>query len=727
MERAEAEAIVTGQHADPFAVRGVHWLDGSWIARAFIPNAETVEVLDLKLQPLGRLQLIHDAGLFEGRLDTDHHVIPIYRASAGSRTWDEVDPYAFPSVLGELDDWFSADGSHLQMADRFGAHLITHVGVKGTHFAVWAPNAQRVSVVGPFNQWDGRRHVMRRRFGSGIFEIFLPDLGPGTLYKFEIIDASGRLLPAKSDPFAFAAELRPGTSSKTADLSAIRWSDDAWMNGRNHVDQTRAPISIYEVHLGSWKRHQDGSFLSYDELAEQLVQYVADMGFTHIELMPICEHPLDESWGYQPTGLFAPTSRFGDPTAFARLVDHAHRNGLGIILDWAPAHFPTDAHGLARFDGTALYEHEDLRKGFHPDWNTAIYNFGRREVANMLVNNALFWAERYHVDGLRVDAVSSMLYLDYSRKPGEWIPNEFGGRENLQAVSFLQRVNNVLSERFPGFMTIAEESTAWPGVTSPRAKGGLGFSFKWNMGFMNDTLRYLARDPIYRSAHHEEITFGLMYAFSERFVLPLSHDEVVHGKGSLLSKMAGSDWLKFATLRAYYAAMWGYPGKKLLFMGQEFAQRDEWSDARGLDWDLLSAPAHDGVRSLIRDLNRLYRDTPALYARDCEADGFQWLIVDDRNNSVFAWARRGAHDQAQTVVITNFTPMERMNYRVPFPRAGRWRQVMNTDAAKYWGSGHGDVESILAENVPMNGQPASATMLIAPSATMIFNLDSQVG
>ena len=723
MERAEIEAIVAGQHADPFAVRGVHRVNGSWLARAFIPNAERVEALDLELRPLGKLTLIHEAGLFEGRIETNHHLIPIYRASAGSRTWDEVDPYTFPTVLGELDDWFSADGSHLQMADRLGAHLITHMGVNGTHFAVWAPNAQRVSVIGPFNEWDGRRHVMRRRFGSGIFEIFLPDLGPGTLYKYEIIDSAGNLLPAKSDPFAFAAEMRPGTSSRTVDLSAIRWTDEDWMQNRIKGDRARVPISIYEVHLGSWKRHPDGSFLSYDELAEQLVAYASDMGFTHIELMPVSEHPLDESWGYQPTGLFAPTSRFGDPIAFARFVDHAHRHGIGIILDWDPAHFPTDAHGLARFDGTALYEHDDSRKGFHPDWNTAIYNFGRNEVANMLVNNALFWAERYHIDGLRVDAVSSMLYLDYSRKPGEWLPNEFGGRENLQAVAFLKRVNTVLRERFSGIVTIAEESTSWPGVTSPCEAGGLGFSFKWNMGFMNDTLRYLARDPVYRSAHHDEITFGLMYAFSERFVLPLSHDEVVHGKGSLLTKMAGDDWLKFATLRAYYAAMWGYPGKKLLFMGQDFAQRNEWSESRGLDWGLLDSQAHEGIRSLVRDLNKLYRNTPALYARDCDVDGFQWLIVDDRENSVFAWARRGEPDQGLTVVIANFTPIERPHYRVPFPKAGRWRQVINTDAAKYWGAGHGDEETIIAEDVPMSGQPASLTLLLAPSATMIFNLD----
>ncbi|TIM43516.1 MAG: 1,4-alpha-glucan branching protein GlgB, partial [Mesorhizobium sp.] len=484
--------------------------------------------------------------------------------------------------------------------------------------------------------------------------------------------------------------------------------DEAHRNFWRNTDPRREAVSIYEVHAGSWQLHDDGSFLSWDELAERLIPYVVDTGFTHIEFMPISEHPYDPSWGYQTTGLYAPSARFGDPDGFARFVDGAHRAGVGVILDWVPAHFPVDAHGLANFDGTALYEHADPRKGFHPDWNTAIYNFGRREVVSFLVNNALFWAEKYHVDGLRVDAVASMLYLDYSRKAGEWIPNEKGGRENLEAVSFLQRMNKEVYGHHPGVMTIAEESTSWPKVSQPVHEGGLGFGFKWNMGFMHDTLEYFSKEPIFRKHHHNDITFGLVYAFSENFVLPLSHDEVVHGKGTLLGKMAGDDWQKFATLRAYYAFMWGYPGKKLLFMGQEFAQRREWSEARALDWNLLDFRLHRGVRQTVRDLNYLYRSRPALHARDCEPEGFSWLIVDDSANSVFAWLR-SAPGGNPVAVISNFTPVPRDNYRVPLPTAGKWREIINTDAADYGGSGKGNGGAVEAR---AEAGSISATVLL---------------
>ncbi|HEX6091920.1 MAG TPA: 1,4-alpha-glucan branching protein GlgB, partial [Dongiaceae bacterium] len=562
--------------------------------------------------------------------------------------------------------------------------------------------------------------VMRKRLGSGIWEIFLPDVAEGAVYKYEIAGGDGKLLPLKSDPYGFAAEVRPKTASRVARVDSFSWSDSAYMAGRAATDARRAPMSTYEVHLGSWRRREDGTFPSYDKLAEQLIPYARDMGFTHLELLPVSEHPYDPSWGYQPTGLFAPTARFGEPAAFARFVDRAHAAGIGVILDWVPAHFPTDEHGLARFDGTALYEHEDPRRGFHPDWNTAIYNFGRREVASFLINNALFWLERYHIDGLRVDAVASMLYLDYSRKEGEWLPNDRGGKENTEAIEFLRRMNEACYGLHPGIVTIAEESTAWPGVSQPVFAGGLGFGFKWNMGFMHDTLAYLQRDPVHRRHHHQEITFGLLYAFSENFVLPLSHDEVVHGKGTLLSKMAGDDWQKLAGLRAYYGFMWGYPGKKLLFMGQEFAQQREWSESRGLDWHLLDQPGHAGMKSLIADLNRLYRGTPALHARDCEADGFEWLIVDDDANSVYAWLRKSGDGHPPVAVVTNFTPVPRDSYRLPLPKAGRWRELLNTDATNYGGSGRGNLGAITARAEPSHGQPASAEISLPPMATVMF-------
>jgi 1,4-alpha-glucan branching enzyme len=710
---AEIAAIVDGTHGDPFAVLGVHAAGKGFVARAFIPGATEADALTLPGKPAGKLIRVDPAGLFEGKLALRKAQPLRYRASNAGGAWTVGDPYSFGPVLGPMDDYFIGEGSHLRLSDRMGAHKIDHDGAEGVHFAVWAPNASRVSVVGLFNQWDGRRHMMRLRRDTGIWEIFVPDIGEDEPYKFEIVGKDGKVQPLKADPFAFRSELRPATASITTAPSNHVWGDGAHRDHWRQADPRRQPISIYEVHAGSWQKNGDGDFLSWDELADRLIPYVVDMGFTHIEFMPISEYPYDPSWGYQTTGLYAPTARFGEPDGFARFVDGAHQAGIGVLLDWVPAHFPTDAHGLARFDGTALYEHEDPRKGFHPDWNTAIYNFGRREVAAYLVNNALFWAEKYHLDGLRVDAVASMLYLDYSRKAGEWLPNAQGGRENLEAVDFLQRMNVELYGHHPGVMTIAEESTSWPKVSHPVHEGGLGFGFKWNMGFMHDTLRYMAREAVHRVHHHSDITFGLLYAFGENFVLPLSHDEVVHGKGSILGKMAGDDWQKFANLRAYYALMWGYPGKKLLFMGQEFAQRAEWSEERALDWHLRDAPAHEGVRRLVRDLNAAYRTRPALHARDCEVDGFKWVVVDDSTNSVFAWERR-APDAPPVTIISNMTPVPRHGYGLSLSRPGDWAEIINSDATIYGGTGMGNSGRVRADE---NGY---ASVTLPPLSTIML-------
>ncbi len=716
----DIEALVAGRHPDPFSVLGVCRSSGGWIVRALIHGADRLEAFGRDGRPLGEMRRLHPAGLFESSPSGQRQDVGHYQAHGGAKSWRVVDPYLFGPVLGPLDDYYAAEGSHLRLYDKLGAHLIEHDGVPGVHFAVWAPNARRVSVVGDFNDWDGRRHVMRRRLGSGVHEIFLPHVAAGALYKYEIIGPDGARLPLKSDPFAFATQLRPDSASRVADLAQFQWSDAAYIARRASSDPRRRAMSVYEVHAGSWQRAAGGGFLTYDELADLLIPYVCDLGYTHIELLPIAEHPLDESWGYQPIGLFAPSARFGEPAGFARLVDRAHAAGLGVILDWVPAHFPTDPHGLSWFDGTALYEHADPRMGFHPDWNTAIYNYGRVEVQAFLVNNALFWLDKYHIDGLRVDAVASMLYRDYSRREGEWVPNEQGGRENVEAVAFLRRMNEVCHRAHPGIVMIAEESTSWPAVSQPASAGGLGFDFKWNMGFMHDTLQYLARDAVHRSHHHEEITFGLLYAFSENFVLPLSHDEVVHGKGTLLAKMAGPPVEKFAALRAYFAFMWGYPGKKLLFMGQEFAPWAEWSEARALDWHLLRYAPHSGMQRLVRDLNALYRSLPAMHARDCDSEGFEWLVVDDRANSVFAWLRKSGGDDPPVAVVVNFTPVARPGYVLPLPTAGRWVERLNTDSSLYDGTNQGNFGAIVALETPSHGRPASAKVHLPPLSVLIF-------
>ena len=706
------DAIVEGRHGDPFSVLGLHDVAGATMLRAYVPGADTLDAVAADGTLLAHLTRRHAGGFFEGALPRRAR----YRLHAANRdgAWTVDDAYAFGPVLGPLDDWLVGEGTHAMLYDRLGAHPLEHEGAAGVHFAVWAPNARRVSVVGDFNGWDGRRHTMRKRVDTGVWEIFIPALGEGTIYKYEIIGARGTLLPLKSDPVGFRAELRPSTASIVCGTDGFAWSDGEWMARRCKAEPRRAPVSIYEVHLGSWRRHDDGGWLTYDELADTLVPYAVGMGFTHLELLPVNEHPLDASWGYQPIGLFAPTSRFGEPAGFARFVDACHRAGLGVILDWVPAHFPVDPHGLAQFDGSALYEHADPRQGFHPDWSTAIFDFGRREVVNYLVANALFWLDRYHIDGLRVDAVASMLYLDYSRKPGEWVPNRYGGNENLEAIAFLRKLNEAVYGRHPGALMIAEESTAWPAVSRPTYTGGLGFGFKWNLGWMHDTLKYMQQEPVHRRWHHDWMTFGLMYAFTENFLLPLSHDEVVHGKGSLLARMPGDAWRQFASLRAYYAFMWAYPGKKLLFMGQEFAQGREWNFEAALEWPLLELDLHRGTQSLVRDCNRAYRAIRSLHERDCEPDGFRWIEVNDRDRSVFAWLRQGGDGAPPLVALVNFTPVPREGYPIGLPLPGRWREVLNTDAAVYGGTDCGNAGGVDAQPGDSHGFANRASVVLPP-------------
>lgn len=669
----DLERLAAGTFGDPFAVLGPHMVDGRRIVTVLVPGARAVtaeadgsrHVLD---------PVANHEGLFAGAVPGDGAYRLEVTGREGSR-WQSEDAYRFGPVLGEIDEYLIGEGRHHRLWEVLGAHVTVHEGVHGTHFAVWAPNARRVSVVGAFNGWDGRRHVMRRRGATGVWEIFLPGIGEGESYKYEVLGPDGALQPLKADPFGFGSEHPPANASVVRDIGGYGWHDAGWMARRAAQNDRSAPISIYEVHLGSWRRKQGGRHMSYKEAASELVGYAVDMGFTHLELMPVSEYPFDGSWGYQPVGLFAPTIRHGPPHEFRDLVDAAHRAGLGVILDWVPGHFPADPHGLGWFDGTALYEHADPREGFHQDWNTLIYNYGRAEVKNYLVANALYWLDEYHVDGLRVDAVASMLYRDYSRKAGEWVPNKDGGRENYEAIAMLREMNAATYGAHPGIMTVAEESTAFPKVSAPADQGGLGFGFKWNMGWMNDTLDYIRLDPVHRRYHHHQMTFGLTYAFTENFILPISHDEVVHGKGSMLGKMPGGMDDKFANLRAFYGFMWGQPGKKLLFMGQEFAQAGEWNHAAELDWRALDDPRHAGMQRLVRDLNTLYRGEPALHVRDAEPDGFQWIEADDAANSVYAWIRRGAPDDRNVVIVCNFTPVERSNYRLGLPVAGPWRST----------------------------------------------------
>ncbi|GLQ55563.1 1,4-alpha-glucan branching protein GlgB [Devosia nitrariae] len=723
---ADVEAIVRGRHGNPFVVLGMQGGDGKPLAvNTFSPQAGEVEVLDAATgEVVAALSRIHPEGFFSGFIEGRHQRFRYrLRLRAGEFEWELEDPYAFPPILGELDEYLLGEGRHLDQYEQLGAHPRTVDGVDGVVFAVWAPNARRVSVVGDFNAWDGRRHPMRKRIGVGVWELFVPQLERGATYKYEILGLHGERLPLKADPVSFYQELAPATASIVHGLPQPQWNDGEWMAGREARQGLSAPVSIYELHLGSWRTNEDGTPLHYAAIADQLVDYLTALNFTHVELMPVTEHPFTGSWGYQPIGLFAPTSRFGAPEDFAGFVDRLHAAGIGVIMDWVPAHFPSDAHGLARFDGTALYEHEDPRLGFHRDWNTLIYNFGRNEVANYLLANALFWLDVYHIDALRVDAVASMLYLDYSREPGEWIPNRHGGNENLEAIDFLRETNRLVFGRHPGAQTMAEESTAWPQVSRPIEMGGLGFGYKWNMGWMHDTLTYMSKDPIHRRHHHGQMTFGIHYGFSENFVLPLSHDEVVHGKGSMLGKMPGDTWQKFANLRAYYAFMWTHPGKKLLFMGGEFGQQREWNHDSALDWHLLEDPMHKGLQTLVGDLNRVYRDCPALHQLDCDPAGFEWIEAGDAENSIFLFLRKGREEAPPIVVACNMTPMVRQDYRVGVPHGGRWREILNTDSEIYGGSNVGNGGYLNALDEESHGRAASLRLTLPPLGAVILAPD----
>ncbi len=721
-DETSVRALMQGEHDDPFSVLGPHEQDGRWVVRALLPGAAGVELVDGQ-QSLARLERIPGSDVFTATLPRGGQRFS-YRLLVDWSGQQQLmdDPYRFGPVLGELDIWLLSEGTHYRPYEKLGAHPVEIEGVAGVNFAVWAPNARRVSVVGGFNGWDGRRHVMRKRGASGIWEIFIPGLPAGELYKFEIRSQAGERL-LKADPFAFRAQLRPDTASVVAELMPVYPS----LESRRRANGLQAPLSIYEVHLGSWRRvpEQSNRWLNYRELAAELIPYVKDLGFTHIELLPITEHPFDGSWGYQPIGLYAPTARFGSPEDFRYFVETAHANGIGVLLDWVPGHFPSDAHGLARFDGSHLYEHADPREGFHQDWNTLIYNYGRKEVLNYLVGNALYWIERFGIDGLRVDAVASMLYRDYSRKEGEWVPNKHGGRENLEAIDFLRKLNEVVCAQRPEAIMIAEESTSFPQVSRPLEMGGLGFHYKWNLGWMNDTLRYMGEDPIHRRYHHDKLTFGLAYAFSENFVLPLSHDEVVHGKGSILARMPGDAWQRFANLRAYYGFMWGHPGKKLLFMGCEFAQNAEWSVDRSLDWHLLEQPQHAGVQRLVRDLNAVQRHYPALHQVDFEARGFEWITLEDRENAVLSFVRKGdgGDDGDPILVLCNFTPVPRHGYRIGVPQAGRYREIINTDATVYGGSGVHNGE-LHTEAIGAHGRAQSLALTLPPLATLMLKRES---
>ncbi|MCA3251309.1 MAG: 1,4-alpha-glucan branching protein GlgB [Rubrivivax sp.] len=721
LDRETIAALCEGRHGDPFAVLGPHGAFGARGAlRAFLPGAAEVQARTLPAAGARRagratpLHCVDPAGLFEGPRPSRPYRLEVTWADGNRSTLD--DPYRFGPVLGELDVWLLSEGTHLRPFEVLGAHPREHEEVAGVAFAVWAPNASRVSVVGDFNLWDGRRHPMRLRRECGVWELFLPGVQAGAHYKFELLDREGRLLPHKADPYARRAELRPACASIVAGLPPAA-PPSAERRRANAID---APVSVYEVHLGSWRRRDAIHWLDWDELAAQLIPYACELGFTHLELMPVAEHPLDASWGYQTTGLYAPTARFGAPEGLRRFVERAHAAGLGVILDWVPAHFPTDGWGLARFDGTALFEYADPREGYHNDWNTLIYNWGRTEVRNFLVGNALYWLERFDVDGLRVDAVASMLYRDYSRKAGEWIPNVHGGRENLEAIAFLRRLNEVLGAERPQAVTVAEESTAFPAVSRPTWAGGLGFHYKWNMGWMNDTLKYMARDPIHRPWHHGELTFGLVYAFHENFMLAISHDEVVHGKGSLLARMPGDRWQQFANLRAYYGFMWGHPGKKLLFMGCEFAQQAEWKHDASLDWHLLEQPGHAGVQRLVRDLNALYRGSAALHEQDCSGAGFEWIDHDDAQRSLLSFVRR-SRDGALMLVVCNFAPVVHHGLRLGVPAAGTWRERLNTDSRFYGGSDVGQpLAAVGTEPVPSHGRALSLRLTVPPLATVFL-------
>ncbi len=710
--------IAEAKHHDPFSVLGRHTENGKTVIRAYLPYAESVKI-DGEKAPMQRLP---DSDFFEYYPEqslTEHYRLDW--TDKNGQPQQNHDPYSFGPILPEFDRHLFAEGQHWHIYQKLGAHLKTVDGIDGVYFAVWAPNAQRISIVGEFNRWDGRCHPMRNLGGCGIWELFIPELGEGCLYKFEILNRDSGQILVKTDPYGQQFEFRPQTAAVVTNPNQYQWADDSWLSQRQKRDWLHEPMSIYEVHLGSWQRDSRGNFLNYRQLADQLIAYVKNLGFTHIELLPITEHPLDASWGYQTTGYFAPTSRHGSPDDFRYFVDSCHQNGIGVILDWVPAHFPKDAFGLARFDGSPLYEHEDPRKGEHRDWGTLIYNYSRNEVKNFLLASAIFWLQEFHLDGLRVDAVASMLYLDYSREADDWVPNMYGGNENLEAIDFLRHLNSVTHQQLPGTVIMAEESTSWPQVTRPTWTGGLGFSMKWNMGWMHDILAYMQQQPIHRAYHHDQLTFGLLYAFSENFILPFSHDEVVHGKGSLLNKMPGDEWQRFANLRLLYTLMFTYPGKKLLFMGSEFAQGTEWGFNRSLDWYVLQYPHHQGVQSLVKDLNQLYTSQPALYQHDFEGQGFEWIDCHDVQQSVISYRRKSA-DQ-DLIVILNFTPVPRQEYRIGVPAAGSYTTIFNSDSEYYDGSNLGEAVSV-SEPIAWMNQTDSITVTLPPLAGIILKLSS---
>lgn len=724
LAREEIDAVVNGDHGNVFAVLGIHRDKGSKkvFIRTFNPFASQIEVIDAAGKSLGKMNKIDERGLFQLNFDkTADFVYKFKVTNDQGNVYETHDVYRFTPTIGDIDAYLFAQGNHREIYNKLGAHVTEIGGIKGVAFAVWAPNAKRVSVVGNFNNWDGRVNVMRKHISCGVWDIFIPDIHEGEYYKFEIKTQDDHIL-SKSDPMASYSEIRPKNASIVFDINHYHWNDEKWMQHRQNVNLYDSPFSVYEVHLGSWRRKGDNGseFLSYREMADRLVPYVSNMGFTHVEFLPLCEHPFDASWGYQITGLFAPTSRFGNPDDFRYMIDKFHQAGIGVIMDWVPAHFPKDAHGLAEFDGTCLYEHADPRKGEQKDWGTKVYNFGRTEVCNLLCASALYWLKEFHIDGLRVDAVASMLYLDYSRKAGEWIPNVYGGNENLEAIAFLRKMNELLYSEVKGTFSCAEESTAWPMVSRPVSAGGLGFGYKWNMGWMNDTLRYISHEPVHRKYHHGLLTFGLLYAFNENFILPISHDEVVHGKGSMLAKMPGDEWQKFANLRAYYAFMWTHPGKKLLFMGCEFGQDWEWNCNESLRWHLLEYPMYKGMQNCIRDLNLMYKGNAPLYEEDFDSRGFEWIDYANCDDSVISYIRKGHNPDDYLIVVCNFTPVVRHNYRVGVNEACSYQEIFNSDDKSYWGSGVRNEGPQQAQNYGISGRPYSIELVLPPLSCIVL-------
>ena len=725
LSKEEMEAIINGDHGNAFAVLGIHRNKGSKevFIRAYHPNTKSIEVIRKSdNSSLGYMEKLDERGFYQINLGVGENFAYKFKIENDlGNIYEAEDPYRFPPTLGDIDVYLLSEGNHLNMYKILGAHIREMDGVKGVSFAVWAPNAKRVSVVGGFNNWDGRVNPMRKHISCGVWDIFIPGIQEGEIYKYEVKTQNDYIL-TKSDPVGFYAEKRPHTASIVYNIDRYDWSDEEWMKYRQEYNSFDKPMSIYEVHLGSWRRKENNEYLTYRELADTLVPYVVNMGFTHVEFLPLAEHPLDASWGYQVVGMFAPTSRFGTPDDLRYLIDKFHQAGISVIMDWVPAHFPKDGHGLVEFDGTHLYEHADPRKGEHKDWGTKIYNYGRTEVCNFLCASALYWLKEFHIDGLRVDAVASMLYLDYSRNPGEWIPNQYGGNENLEAISFLRKMNELVYGQCKGAFTCAEESTAWPMVSRPTSMGGLGFGYKWNMGWMNDTLRYISHEPIHRKYHHGMLTFGLLYAFNENFILPISHDEVVHGKGSMLSKMPGDEWQKFANLRAYYGFMYTHPGKKLLFMGCEFGQDWEWNSEEGLRWFLLDYPMYKGMQNCVRDLNLMYKGNPSLYQIDFDYRGFEWIEHSNANDSVITYMRKGEKPGDYLIVACNFTPVVRNNYRIGVYEAGNYQEIFNSDDKNYWGSGVKNEGFMKAEDISWNDKPRSINVTLPPLATIVIKL-----